>query len=51
MSVHTDHVQQNSFHPISDNTEILIIWHLRRVVSRPEVYFTQEKKALLMKQA
>jgi hypothetical protein len=36
---------------MSDNTEILITWHLRRVVSRPEVYFIPEKKASLMKQA
>jgi hypothetical protein len=35
---------------MSDNTEILIIWHLR-VVPRPEVYFILEKKASLMKQA
>jgi hypothetical protein len=29
---------------VSDNTEILIIWHLKRVVSRPEIYFIPEEK-------
>ena len=49
--VQTDHVKQNSFHPMSDNREIQIIWHLRRVVHRPEVYFIPErKKTSLMKQ-
>jgi hypothetical protein len=36
---------------MSDNTEILIIWHLRSVVPRPEVALYQREKASLMKQA
>jgi hypothetical protein len=37
------HIQQNSFNPTSDNSEIQIIWHLR-VVSRLEISFVTRKK-------
>jgi len=33
-------LQQNSFNPSSDNLEILIIWHLRRVVPRLDILLT-----------
>ena len=34
------HIQQNCFNLSSDNAEIPIIWCLRRVISRPEVFPT-----------
>ena len=37
------YLQQNSFNPISDNPESLIIWHLRRVVPRLEVLLFTSK--------
>jgi len=46
--VHTDHVQQDSFYPISTNMEIQMIWHLRRIVPRPGVYFIPERKKALL---
>jgi hypothetical protein len=43
-------VQTNSFNPMSDNLEFLIIQHLKKTVPRPEVLlFT--RKAAIMKQA
>ena len=36
-------IQQNPFIPIFDNLEVLIIWHLRRVVPRPEVLLLPDK--------
>jgi hypothetical protein len=44
-------IQQNLFNLICDNLEILIIWHLRRVVPRLEVLLFTTKKCLLMKEA
>ena len=36
----SEHVLQNCFNLSSDSAEILIIWCLRRVISRPEVFST-----------
>jgi len=36
-------VQTNSFNPLSDNLEFLIIQHLKKIVPRPEVlHFTRK---------
>ena len=43
------YVQWNSLNPASDNPEILIIWHLRRVVLPLEVLLFYYKTASLMK--
>jgi len=37
-------IQQNPFIPMFDNLEVLIIWHLRRVVPRPEVLLLPDKE-------
>jgi hypothetical protein len=42
---------QNSFNPTSSNSEIPIIWHLRRNVPRLEVLLFNRKKASSMKHA
>jgi folate-binding Fe-S cluster repair protein YgfZ len=46
-------IQQNSFNPKSEKLEILIIWHLKRVVPRPKVllFMTKKRKPLSLKQA
>jgi hypothetical protein len=44
-------MQQKFFNPTSHNSEILIIWHLGRVVPRPEVLLFTRKTASLMKKA
>lgn len=31
------HIWQNAFNPMSDNSEILLVRHLRRIVTRPEI--------------
>jgi len=36
-------VQTNSFNPMSDNLEFLIIQHLKKIVSRPEVLLFTRK--------
>jgi len=36
--------QKNSFYPMSNNLDIMIISHLRRVVSRMEILFFTRKK-------
>jgi len=36
-------IQQISFNP-TDNSEILIFWHFRRVVTTPEILLLPEKK-------
>jgi len=38
-------MQHNSFNP-KDNSEILIIWHFRRVVTMPEVLLLPEKSVI-----
>lgn len=43
-------LQQHTCNLMSDNMEILMIWHLR-VVSRPDVLHFYQKKALPMKLA
>jgi hypothetical protein len=42
----TINVQQNSLNLTSDNPEILIIWHLRGAVPRPEALLLYQKKLL-----
>jgi hypothetical protein len=43
----TNYIQQNSVNVISCNSEILIIWHMRRVVPGPEVWiFTKENSSV-----
>ena len=37
-------IQQNPFISVFDNLEVQIIWHLRRVVPRPEVFLLPDKK-------
>jgi hypothetical protein len=39
------------FNPTSDNSEVPIIWHLRRAVQRPEVLLFGRKTASLIKKA
>lgn len=38
-------IKQNSFNPKSNNLEILIVWHLRRVAPRAKILLLPEKKA------
>jgi hypothetical protein len=40
-------IQQNSFNVISIDSEILIIWYLRKVVQRPEVLLFIKKKNIM----
>jgi len=38
------HIQQNAFNTVSDNSEILLVQNLRRIVIRPEILlFTPQK--------
>jgi hypothetical protein len=48
---YTKKIQQNSFNLTYNNSEILIMWHLRKVVPRLEVLLFIWKKASSMKQA
>jgi hypothetical protein len=41
----------NSFNPMSGNSEIVLIWQYRRVVSGPEVLLFTGKKVPVIKQA
>ena len=45
-----DSIQKNSFNPTSDGVENLIIWQLRRVVSRTEVINFSSMLATRLKQ-
>jgi hypothetical protein len=44
-------IEQNSFNLTSNNSEILIIQHMRKIVLRPEMFLFTRKKASSMKQA
>jgi hypothetical protein len=43
-------IQQNSFNLMSDNSEIQIIWHFRRVVPRPKSFNFYQEKASSMEE-
>jgi hypothetical protein len=36
--------QQNSFYPVSYISDVMITWHLRKVVPRPEILLFTRKK-------
>jgi hypothetical protein len=44
-------MQNNSFNLTSDNSEMLIIWHMRRAVPRSEVLLSTRKKASSLTEA